>query len=112
MLNLHPGPAGEESVVRWTAPSSGIVKIEGRFQGIDTGGTATDGDGTTTDVAVAHNSTTTLFSDNINAYGATAPFSITRSVAAGDTIDYSVGYGSNATHSNDSTGLSVTITPI
>ena len=41
---------------------------------------------------------------------ATAPFSITTSVAAGDTIDFVVGYGTNATHSNDSTGLSATIT--
>jgi hypothetical protein len=89
--------------VRWTAPSSGTVKIEGRVQGIDT-------HGTTTDVVVVHNSVTPLFSSNINSYGATAPFSITRSVQRGDTIDFSVGYGSNATHSNDSTGLSVTIT--
>jgi endonuclease/exonuclease/phosphatase family metal-dependent hydrolase len=103
MLNVHPGPNGEKSMVRWTAPSSGTVKIEGRFQGIDT-------HGTTTDVVVVHNSVTPLFSSNINSYGATAPFSITRSVQRGDTIDFSVGYGSNATHSNDSTGLSVTIT--
>ena len=103
MLNLHPGPSGQKSVVRWTAQSSGTVKIEGRFQGIDKGGT-------TTDVSVVHNSTTTLFSGNINGYGARAPFSITRSVAAGDAIDFSVGYGSNATYFNDSTGLSVTIT--
>src|SRR5687768_17457923 len=42
VLNLHPGPGGEKSVVRWTAPSSCTVKIEGRFEGIDTHGTTTD----------------------------------------------------------------------
>jgi thermitase len=103
VLNLHPGPTGQKSVVRWTAQSSGTLKIEGKFQGIDTGGT-------TTDVSVVHNSTTTLFGGNIKGYGARAPFSITKSVTAGDTIDFSVGYGSNATYFNDSTGLSVTIT--
>jgi hypothetical protein len=104
MLNLHPGPAGEKSVVRWTAPENGRVKIEGRFEGIDT-------HGTTTDVAVLKNTGTTLFGGNINDYGATAPFLITKQVAAGDTIDFSVGYGSNANYGFDSTGLSVTITP-
>lgn len=103
VLNLHPGPSGERSEVRWTAPSSGTVTIEGRFEGIDTVGT-------TTDVAVVHNSATTLFDGSINGYGATAtaPFSITQAVAAGDTIDFSVGYGSNADHAFDSTGLSAT----
>ena len=103
VLNLHPGPAGQKSVVRWTAPFSGTVRIEGRFQGIDT-------HGTTTDVAIVHNSTETLFNSSVNGYGAKVPFSITRSVSAGDTIDFSVGYGSNANYFNDSTGLSVSIT--
>jgi hypothetical protein len=102
VLNLHPGPIGQKSVVRWTAPSSMTVTIEGRFEGIDRVGT-------TTDVAVVHNSARTLFSGNINGYGAKAPFSITKAVAAGDPIDFSVGYGSNANHFCDSTGLSATI---
>jgi hypothetical protein len=103
VLNLHPGPAGQKSVVRWTAPFSGTVRIEGRFQGIDTRGT-------TTDVAVVQNSATTLFGRNINGYDEQAPFSITKWVNAGDTIDFSVGYGSNANYFYDSTGLSVSIT--
>lgn len=107
MLNLHPGDSGQKSVVGWTAPSSATVKIEGRFEGIDT-------HGTTTDVAVVKNfatsSPTTLFSDNIGFYGAKASFSFTTSVRAGDTIGFVVGYGSNANHSFDSTGLSATIT--
>jgi len=107
VLNLHPGPAGQKSVVRWTAPFSGMVTIQGGFQGIDT-------HGTTTDVAVVHNSSTTLFSRNINGYntsGSSATFKISRSVAAGDTIDFSVGYGSNRNYYNDSTGLSATMIP-
>jgi hypothetical protein len=85
------------------------VKIEGRFEGIDKVGT-------TTDVAVVKNfgtnSPTTFFSGNIRSYGATAPFSMTKSVRAGDTINFVVGYGSdpNANHDSDSTGLLATIT--
>ena len=115
VLNLHPGPAGEKSVVRWTAPSSVTVKIEGRFEGIDT-------HGTTTDVAVVKNMATSSATTPVNGtikgyYGddeapdsAVAPFSFTTSVRAGDTINFVVGYGSNANHGFDSTGLSATIT--
>jgi hypothetical protein len=106
VLNVHPGFAGQRSVIRWTAPTSDTVQIEGRFEGIDADVSV---GGTTTDVAVVHNSAVTLFRGNINGYGATAPFTITRTVAAGDTIDFSVGWGSNRTYGNDSTGLSATI---
>ena len=112
VLNVHPGPSGEKSVVRWTAPSAGTVKIEGRFEGIDNGGTTTDGDGTTTDVAVVKNSNTAtpLFSADVNGFEDKAPFSETTSVTAGATINFVVDYD-NAAHVNDSTGLSVMITP-
>ena len=96
LLNLHPGPNGERSVVRWTAPAAGTYTVSGRFQGLDTVGT-------TTDVLVRHNSTT-LFSGAVTGYGARVPFSATVTVAAGDTVEFSAGRGSNATHSNDSTG--------
>lgn len=102
MLNLHPGPSGEKSVVRWTAPSAGTYFITGRFQGIDTGGT-------TTDVTILHNSTS-VFTGNINGHGNQSQFSITRTVVAGDTIDFQAGYGSNNSYGNDSTGLAATIT--
>lgn len=103
VLNLHPGPTGDKAVVRWTAPAAGTYTIAGRFQGIDTAGT-------TTDVTILHN-TTAVFASNVNGYGNQATFSVTRTVAAGDTIDFQVGYGSNNTYSSDSTGLSATITP-
>jgi hypothetical protein len=104
LLNLHPGPLGEKSVVRWTAPTSGTYSIAGRFQGLDSVG------GTTTDVTILHNSAT-IFTGNINGYGNQANFSLAaRPVVAGDTIDFQVGWGSNNGHSYDSTGLAATIT--
>jgi hypothetical protein len=63
-----------------------------------------------------------LFSGTMNGYygedkappsaatPAATPFSFTTSVRAGDTIEFVVGYGSNANHAYDSTGLSATIT--
>ena len=46
-LALHPGPKGEYSVVRWTAPEAGTVEISTRFTGL--------AERATTDVHVLHN---------------------------------------------------------
>jgi hypothetical protein len=104
LLNLHPGPLGERSVVRWTAPGSGTVRVVGRFQGLDTAGT-------TSDAIITYNGAP-LFNRPVNGYGVPVPFSIIKSVSAGDVIEFSVGYGSNCTYNNDSTGLTVSITPV
>lgn len=105
MLLLHPGRAGEYSIVRWTAPMAGTYKIEGMFKGLDIGITAS------TDDHILLNSSTSLFSTTINSFGETKPFSLTRTFAANDKIDFAVGYGGNTFH-NDSTGLFVTITSV
>lgn len=99
LLNLFPGASGEKAVVRWTAPQAGTARIGGRFQGLDAA---------TTDVAVTHNGAS-VFGGNISGLGNQAPFTLTRTVAAGDTIEFQVGYG-NGTVSSDSTGLAVAIT--
>lgn len=102
-LNLHPGPAGERSVVRWTAPAAGTYRVVGQFEGLDTGGT-------TSDVKVTHNSAV-LFSGAVNGFGAAAPFTLTLKAAAGDAVEFSVGVGGNGTHSYDSTGLHAAVGP-
>jgi RHS repeat-associated protein len=103
MLNLHPGAAGERSVVRWTAQRAGTYQIAGRFQGLDI-------NGTTTDVAVVHNGATNLFTGNVTGYGAQQAFAVTVTVQAGQTIDFRVGWGGNGNYGADSTGLTATVT--
>jgi hypothetical protein len=105
MLVLHPSCTGKFSVIRWTAPATGSFEVAGLFEGIDTRGP-------TTDVHVLQNSTTSLVSVNINGFDAQAPFNFTHYFAAGDTLDFVVGRGSNGTFNEDSTGLSVTITAV
>jgi hypothetical protein len=104
LLNLHPGAGGEQSTVRWTAPSSGTYQLKGRFEGIDTGGT-------TTNVRILHKDVQ-VWSGNVNSFGAQATYDFALSVVAGDTIDFVVGYGSNNTYNSDSTGMAAAITPI
>src|SRR5436309_12507988 len=103
MLNLHPSCSGKLSVLRWTAPSTGSFDVAGLFQGIDTRNT-------TSDVHIRQNSTTALLDGNINGFGNQAPFNFTRYLAAGETLDFAVGFGSNGDYNGDSTGLAVTIT--
>ena len=104
-LLLHPGPNGEYTVVRWTAPSSGTIVIQGVFEGLDYGAP------TSTDVHVLHNSSHSLLRGPINSYRQPLAFSgILLRVAAGDTIDFAVGFGSNGNYNGDSTGIRFVIT--
>jgi uncharacterized repeat protein (TIGR01451 family) len=105
-LLFHPGISGENSVFRWTAPASASYRIHGYFVGLDASFP------TTSDVAILHNNSTssTLFSTNINSYNLPQNFDVTTPIAAGDTIEFTVGYGGNG-YSGDATGLDVTIDP-
>jgi uncharacterized repeat protein (TIGR01451 family) len=95
MVN-HPGPNGEYSVLRWTAPRSGEVEFSASFSGADS---------TSTDVHVLLNETAIPDCDgNVNGFGAGPTFSKSLVVEAGDTIDFVVGFG-NGNFSNDSTGV-------
>ena len=107
-IEFHPGNLGENSVFRWTAPATGSFRIHGYFVGLDSSYP------TTTDVAVLHNNSTaqTLFSTTINSYNAPQNFDVTQSLTAGETIEFTVGYGSNGTYNGDATGLDVTIDPV
>src|SRR5262249_17510884 len=100
-LGFHPGPNGQYSVVRWTAPRAGALSLVASFSGLDI-------TPTTTDVHVLHNGAA-LFDGEITEFGAGPSFDTAVVVAAGDTIDFAVGYGSNGTYFSDTTGLDVFI---
>ena len=100
-LSFHPGPKGEYSVVRWTAPGDGEHAVQADFLAIDPAAT--------TDVQVLHNGRS-LFKGliNIDGQGSRAAFQEKVAVAKGDTLDFVVGFG-NGQHACDSTGLEVTL---
>ncbi len=107
-LSLHPGPQGQYSIVRWTAPQSGLFSLATTFIG-----THYAGGGTSTDVHVFRNGTS-LFNELVNGFGnpSAKNFSTTLSIATGDTIDFLVGFGSNGNYFADNTGLSATLTSV
>ncbi len=102
-LSLHPGPGGEFSVIRFTAPAAQNARVAGSFFGQDSAGT-------TTDVHILKNGNT-KFDGVVNGFGpgSAVPFDLPITLAAGDTLDFVVGYGANANFANDSTGLAATI---
>ncbi len=104
-LGFHPGPSGQDSVVRWTAPSTTAIDLSVSFSGIDYVFP------TSTDVHVLMNGTS-LFDGTVSAFGPGPTFTTSLSVAAGDAIDFVVGVGQNGNHQGDSTGLDATITPV
>ena len=102
-LAFHPGPLGQNAVVRWTAPSTGAYAIAATFTGRDFVGP------TTTDVAVLSNGGL-LWSGEVTGYLAMQSYAASRlDLIAGDTVDFTVGFGTDGTYSYDSTGLSADI---
>jgi hypothetical protein len=102
LLLMHPGSLDEDSVIQFTAPSAGTYHITGEYVGIATAGT-------TTDVHILENGSTSLVSNEVTGLGATDTFDVTRVLAAGQTLDFVVGFGTNGNYTSDSTGITANI---
>ncbi len=102
VLHMHPGPNGQYSVLRWTAPDTGFYTIVGFFEGLNSHPTSTD-------VHILLNENNALFGGDILTFMMPSNFNINRPLAAGDTIDFAVGFGTDGNYFFDSTGLSARI---
>ena len=100
-LALHPGPANEFSVLRWTAPAAGEYAVSAKFASI--------AERATTDVHVLHAGKPLLKGFiNLKDQGRELALSKTIAMQAGETLDFAVGSG-NANYGGDNTGLTLTI---
>jgi hypothetical protein len=102
-FGLYPGPGGEYSVARFTAPVTGPYYLIGSFFGQEPYGTTTDVHILTNDVSV--------FDGQVTGFGpgAGTSFDLRVTLSAGDHLDFAVGYGTNRNFYNDSTALSAQI---
>lgn len=98
-LYVHPGGGGQRSVLRFVAPAAGTYQLTGALQRANLSAT--------TDLRIVQNETTSLLTGDINSKYQ-LPFNLTVTVAAGDTIDFSVGFG-NGSYNNDGSSLNVTV---
>jgi hypothetical protein len=115
MVHLHPGPHGERSILRFTAPTTGTYTINGVWDGLNAN--------TTSDVTIYEtgcgNGTVTLFPTSyINGFTTSMTpippqgyaFAIGPvQLCQHGTIDFVVGWGNNNTYNSDSTGLHAVI---
>jgi cysteine-rich repeat protein len=96
---FHPGPGDERAVVRWTAPSEGAFAVQSRFYSKDTG---------PTDVSVLLNGTP-VSAANLDYDWSASRYQNRLVLAAGDTVDFTVGSGTDSSAGADSTGIAVTV---
>lgn len=102
-MTMHPGPTGEYSVLRFTAPSTGLFNFVAAFIGQDVVGT-------TTDVHVLKNNGV-LWSSTVNGYLNTTSKSSSVALAVGDTLDVAVGPNTGG-YFFDTTGVEFTVNPV
>lgn len=100
---LHPGLAGEPSVVRWTAPAAGEYALSATFRNIVVDGKAR------TQIHIFHNSRS-LFDSFINLHGRGEVEQFTGAVkmSQGDTLDCVVGVGDDWPY-GDTTALDLVL---
>ena len=96
---FHPGPNGEPSVFRFTAPAAGPYRLESSFFGSDNVGTSTD-------VHVLLNNAP-IFNGTVSGFGTNSgpAFNTHLVLPAGDRVDFAIGFG-NGAFFNDTTGIS------
>jgi hypothetical protein len=101
-LVAAPGFSNERSVVRWTSLASGPLKITSAFEGRYL-------NGATSDASVYHNGNL-LFIGAVNGYDAASRISFATNliIAAGDTVDFMVDYGSNGNYYGDNIEVDAT----
>ena len=112
-IAMEGSNTGQYSILRFTVPQSGKYRIKVVFEGVHFRIS-------TTDVHVLLNNTR-LFDDVIEGYGGdpafhaitgahpTATFEDSLSLQKGEMLFFAVGYGTNGTYYNDTTGLLITI---
>jgi hypothetical protein len=106
-LGMHPGPSGQYSIVRWTAPTAGVFDVDSVFEARDRN------DAWAADVHVLVNGVSVFAQSFAGSLGATSnPYQSQIVLSTGDTIDFAVGWGVNNTHLGDTTALHATITAV
>jgi len=103
-LHLHPGPNGEISVLRWTAPASRTYVFRVKFEGLDWAFP------TSTTFYAVQDSQAVLLEAPINSYKLVSkwnpkPMKLTQ----GENIDFMVDWGQDGNYFGDSTGVAVKI---
>ena len=103
-IAMHPGPNGEFSVLRWTAPATGLYGLHVLYEGLDWSFP------TSSTFSVVHDSNGVLIKTQVGNYGQRSAFNPRpMKLAKGETLDFMVGWGMDGNYYGDSTGVAVRI---
>jgi probable HAF family extracellular repeat protein len=102
LLTSHPGPNNEQSVARWTAPSTGTFDFLGFFYGLDLNYGS--------DVYVLKNKSV-MYHDSVSGYEDEKDYSLVFSLRKGDKIDFVVATTPGNPAGGAYAGIGVVITP-
>lgn len=106
-LVFHPGPLGERSVIRWTAPADGTYRVEGALAAIDA-------DPGNVDVSIRIGSPETplqIFGELLGTSNNVGFFDETVTLSEGEVVEFTVGVGT-VDFFNDSVLVDVAITAL
>lgn len=103
-LALEAGYSGQYAVVRWTAFSAGQFNVAATFSALSQFGDSSD-------VHILRDGIS-IFDSAVNGFPNSQTYSGTQTLAMGDTIDFAVGFGSDGSVSEDTTGLAATIVAV
>ena len=98
---FHPGPDGEYSVYQFTSPVTGSFALSANFFALDSGAPR---------VYILANGATLYSATDLTSTAVS--YSATLALAAGGTVDFAVGVGSNGWYGFDSTDISATLSPV
>lgn len=101
-LIIHPGPDGEYSMIRWTAPADGTINLDAGFAGAH---------GNDTVVFLYHNATK-LFEEVLPGYAVATPYNNQFEVLQGDNIDFAVGVVSDASGTSTACSAIIEFNPV
>lgn len=98
---FHPGPNGEFSIFRFTAPTTGLYGLTSSFGALDSGGT---------DIHVLVNNIQVSPTFAITPSTPSASFNTSLLLTMGDIVDFAVGFGGDGNFFSDSTSIAATFT--
>lgn len=101
-LGIAPGPEGQISVIRWTAPEGGLFDIDATFTRDDIG---------SMQVFVRVNGND-VFDAFLIEQNPVAQYSSQLAFGVGDTVDFAIGVGSDGSYVGDTADVTATISAV
>jgi hypothetical protein len=103
-LDIHPFVSPYDTIIEWTAPSTGNWQITGFYDLLDTSASGT--------TALIYAGAIQLLDEALATSNRSVEFSFTEALASGETLQFAEGPNSSGGYYSDSTGFDVTVSSV